>query len=77
MTSESLFQVPGVVKDNVQAEPAVTFRLENIEKMVQSLSQGFKELKAVNQRVEQYPALKVEEGLAFSFLKQEHIFIRY
>ena len=33
-SSEQLFQVPGVVKDSVQVEPAVTSRLDNMEKML-------------------------------------------
>ena len=39
--SDDLFQVPGVVKDRVQAEPAETARLDNIENMVESLTKGF------------------------------------
>ena len=57
VTSEQLFQVPGVVKDNVQAEPAVTARLDNIERMVESLTKGFNEIKA--SKADQFPSLKV------------------
>jgi tetrahydromethanopterin S-methyltransferase subunit G len=46
VSSTNLFKVPGVVKDCVQAEPAVTSRLDNIEKMVESLAKGFKDMKA-------------------------------
>ena len=45
MTSTSLAFVPGVVKSNVEAEPAVTARLYNIEKIMENLSKGFSELK--------------------------------
>ena len=44
VTSSSLCNVPGVVKDNINVEPAVTARLEGIEKMVENLTKGFKEL---------------------------------
>ena len=57
VSSAALFQVPGVIKDTVQAEPAVTARLESIEKMVESLSKGFKEMKA--SQPSQWPALQV------------------
>ena len=36
---------PVTITDNVQAEPAVTARLDNIEKMIEKLSQGFNEIK--------------------------------
>ena len=57
VTSEQLFQVPGVVKDNVQTEPAVTARLDNIEKMVETLTKGFNDMKAA--KVEHFPSLQV------------------
>ena len=57
MTSSNLPQVPGVIKDSVQAEPAVTARLDNIEKMVESLTKGFKEIKSTKQN--QWPAIQV------------------
>ena len=53
VTSLSLAMVPGVVKTTVQAEPAVTSRLDNIE----TLSKGFNEMK--NVRKDQWPALQV------------------
>ena len=62
VTSEQLFNVPGVVKDNVQTEPAVTARLDNIEQMVEALTKGFNEMKTVKNIhpcVEQFPSLKV------------------
>ena len=46
VSSGNLFQVPGVIKDNVNDEPAVTARLDNIEKMVENLTKGFNEMKA-------------------------------
>ena len=58
VSSSSLFQVPGVIKDTVHAEPAVTARLDNIERMVENLSKGFKEMKA-GQAAPQWPALQV------------------
>ena len=57
VSSKNLSKVPGVVKDCVQAEPAVTARLDNIEKMVEGLAKGFKDMKAANQN--QWPALQV------------------
>ena len=57
VTSANLFQVPGVIKDAVEVEPAVTARLDNIEKMVESLTKGFSEMKAA--KAEQWPAIKV------------------
>ena len=45
VTSTSLAYVPGVVKSNVQAEPAVTARIDNIEKMIENLAKSFTELK--------------------------------
>ena len=62
VTSEQLFNVPGVVKDNVQTEPAVTARLDNIEQMVEALTKGFNEMKTVKNIhpcVEQFPSLRV------------------
>ena len=46
VSSANLFQVPGVIKDRVNAEPAVTARLDNIEKMIENLSKGFNEIKS-------------------------------
>ena len=60
VTSANLFQVPGVIKDAVEVEPAVTARLDNIEKMVESLTKGFSEMKAA--KAEQWPAIKVNEA---------------
>ena len=60
MTSTSLAFVPGVVKSNVEAEPAVTARLDNIEKMMENLSKGFSELKKGQSN--QWPALQVNGG---------------
>ena len=57
VTCTSLAMVPGVVKDNVQADPAVTARLDNIEKMMEKLSQGFSEMK--NDKKKECPALQV------------------
>ena len=57
MTSTSLAFVPGVVKSNVEAEPAETARLDNIEKMMENLSKGFSELKKGQSN--QWPALHV------------------
>ena len=57
MTSSYLSKVPGVVKDSVKAEPAVSARLDNIEKMVESLSRGFAEIKS--DKINQWPALQV------------------
>ena len=59
VSSEKLFQVPGIKKDTVQAEPAVTSRLDNIEKMVETLIKGFSEMKASQSKVEQFPALQL------------------
>ena len=58
VSSSNLCHVPGVIKDNVQAEPAVTARLDNIEKMVENLAKGFSEMKASRARQE-WPALQV------------------
>ena len=44
VSSGCLFNVPGVIKDNINVEPAVTARLEGIEKMVENLSKSFKEM---------------------------------
>ena len=57
VTSTSLTMVPGVVKNNIQAEPAVTARLDNIEKMMEMLSKGFNEMK--NDQKNQWPVLQV------------------
>ena len=57
VTSTSLAFVPGVVKSNVEAEPAVTARLDNIEKMMENLSKGFSELK--KGQPNQWPALQL------------------
>ena len=51
MTSTSLAFVPGVVKSNVEAEPAVTARLYNIEKIMENLSKGFSELKKKTSKI--------------------------
>ena len=64
VSSEQLYQVPGVVKDSVQAEPAVTARLDNIEKMVETLTKGFNDMRA--SKVEQFPALQVNGAPAES-----------
>ena len=45
VSSSSLAQVPGVVKDSVKAEPVVTARLDNIEKMIENLTKDFSDLK--------------------------------
>ena len=60
VTSSNLPNVPGAIKDTVQAEPAVTARLDNIEKMVESLSKGFNEMKSAKQS--QWPAIQVNGG---------------
>ena len=57
VTSTSLAMVPGVVKNNIQAEPAVTARLDNIEKMMEMLSKGFNEMK--NDQKNQWTVLQV------------------
>ena len=57
VSSTNLFQVPGVIKDCVQAEPAVTARLDSIEKMVENLAKGFKEMK--DAKPNQWPTLQV------------------
>ena len=57
VTSSNLANVPGIVKDRIKAEPAVTARLDNIEKMVESLSRGFAEIKS--SKINQWPALQV------------------
>ena len=62
VTSSNLFQVPGVIKDRVQAEPAVTARLDNIERMVETLTKGFKEMK--DTKSAQWPALQVNGAAA-------------
>ena len=57
VTSTSLALVPGVVKDNVHADPAVTARLDSIEKMMENLSKGFTEMK--NEQKRELPAIHV------------------
>ena len=57
MTSTSLALVPGVVKDAVHAEPAVTARLDNIEKMMEKLAQGFSEMKKDQKK--EWPEIQV------------------
>ena len=47
----------GVVKSEVQPEPAVTARLDNIEKMMQTFSKSLNDLKSAHQV--QWPALQV------------------
>ena len=61
VTSSSLGYVPGVVKDNVQADPSVTARLENIEKLVENLAKGFNEIKSAQptKAPQDWPALQV------------------
>ena len=49
VSSTNLFQVPGVIKDCVHAEPVVTTRLDSIEKMVENLAKGFKDMKDAKQ----------------------------
>ena len=61
VSSGSLFQVPGVIKDAVQVEPAVTARLDNIERMMETLSKGFKDLKDATSKVEHFPAIHVSD----------------
>ena len=60
VTSSNIPNVPGAINDTVQAEPAVTARLDNIEKMVESLSKGFIEMK--NAKQSQWPDLRVNGG---------------
>ena len=60
VTSDSLAMVPGVVKSNVKADPAVSSRLDNMEKMLENLSKGFQEMKS-NQK-EQWPTIQVNGG---------------
>ena len=57
VTSASLAMVPGVIKSNVKADLAVTSRLGNMEKMLETLSKVMQELKS-NQNT-QWPALQV------------------
>ena len=59
VSSMQLCNVPGVVTDNVKAEPVVTARLDSIEKLIENLNKDLKEMKASNSRVEQFPALQV------------------
>ena len=46
VTTEKLYFVPGVRKDIVRVEPCVTARLENIEKMMETLAKDMREVKA-------------------------------
>ena len=46
VTTEKLYFVPGVRKDIVRVEPCVTARLENIEKMMETLAKDMCEVKA-------------------------------
>ena len=45
------------MKNNIQAEPAGTARLDNIEKMMEKLSKVFNEMK--NDQKHQWPSLQV------------------
>ena len=61
VTSASLGMVPGVVKSNLKAEPAVASRLDNMEKMLETLSKGMQEMKD-NQKTQsqiQWPDLQL------------------
>ena len=66
VSSAHLCNIPGVVKDRVQAEPAVTARLANIEKMVETLNKGFQELKSANisSKKDAFPTLQVNGAAA-------------
>ena len=44
VTSEKLNFAPGVRKDTVRVEPCVTARLENIEKLVETLTKEIKDI---------------------------------
>ena len=57
VSSIGLYNVPGVVKDSLNVEPAVTARLEGIEKMVENLAKSFKEMQ-VNKN-NSWPQLQV------------------
>ena len=57
VTSTSLAMVPGVIKSTVKAEPAVASRLDNMEKIMEELSKGFKEIKSSQET--QWPALQL------------------
>jgi hypothetical protein len=57
VTSASLAMVPGVVKSNLKADPAVASRHDNMEKMLETLSKGFQEMK--NEQKTQWPAIQV------------------
>ena len=57
VTSASLAMVPGLVKSNLKADPAVASRLDNMEKMLETLSKGMQEIKNTQQT--QWPALQV------------------
>ena len=57
VSSSNLAQVPGTVKDCVQAEPAVTARLDNIERMIENLNKGLNDLQT--SKPAQWPALQV------------------
>ena len=57
VTSASLAMVPGVIKSNVKADPAVATRLDNMERMLETLSKGMQEMKS--NQLTQWPALQV------------------
>ena len=57
VTSASLAMVRGVVKSNLKADPAVASRHDNMEKMLETLSKGFQEMK--NDQKTQWPAIQV------------------
>ena len=61
VTSASLAMVPGVVKSNVKADPAVASRLDNMEKMLENLFKGMQDMK--KSQNEQWPALQVNGGV--------------
>ena len=58
VSAKNLANVPGVIKNNVQAEPAVTSRLDNIEKLMEKLAKGMSEMN--NTRKEQWPLPSVQ-----------------
>ena len=57
VTSANLSKVPGVIKDTMKVEPAVTARLDNIEKMVENLTRDFSVMKT--EKLQHFPALQV------------------
>ena len=57
VTSANLSHVPGVIKETAQVEPAVTARLDNIERMMQTFSKSLNDIKSMPQG--QWPALQV------------------